>query len=77
MSEDRDKLLELMQDRLIHELLRKIENGEANASDLNVARQLLKDNNVGSLPTPKNPMGQLRDSLPFPGEEEGNEYGSH
>ena len=38
------ELLENLQTVLIRELLGRIETGEAKPGDLNVARQLLKDN---------------------------------
>lgn len=50
---------------LIQCLLSKIESGQASAGDLNVARQLLKDNNVGNMPEFNKDFGQLMTALPF------------
>ena len=62
-----DKKLELLQNLhtvLIENLLDKVKSGEAKAGDLNVARQLLKDNGIECIPTKKNPMEDLMSSLP-------------
>ena len=57
-------LLESLQTVLIQELLGKIKCGEAKPGDLNVARQLLKDNGIECIPTEKNPMEDLMSNLP-------------
>ena len=62
-----DKKLELLQNLhtvLIENLLDKVKSGEAKAGDLNVARQLLKDNVIECIPTEKNPIEDLMSSLP-------------
>ena len=62
-----DKKLELLQNLhtvLIENLLDKVKSGEAKAGDLNVARQLLKDNGIECIPTANNPMEDLMSSLP-------------
>ena len=41
-----------------------IKSGEAKASDLNVARQFLKDNGVECITVEKNPMEDLMNNLP-------------
>ena len=58
------ELLENLQTILIQELLGKIKCGEAKPGDLNVARQLLKDNGIECIPTEKNPMEDLMSKLP-------------
>ena len=58
------KLLETLHTVLIRELLRRIESGEAKPGDLNVARQLLKDNGIECIPTEKSPMEDLMSNLP-------------
>lgn len=68
MSETNTKLHGL-QDMLIDEFIRRIESGEASPSDLNAARQLLKDNGVSAVVTNDNPMADLVSILPF--EDEG------
>jgi hypothetical protein len=57
---------------LATELLRRIKSGEASATDLNVARQFLKDNGIEALPTAHNPIGNLLADLPFPSAQELN-----
>lgn len=42
------------------------------ASYLNVARQFVKDNDVQAAPLPGTPLGNLVNSLPFAGEDEGD-----
>ena len=62
-----DKSLEVLNTLhlcLAKELLGKIQSGEAKAGDLNVARQLLKDNGIECIPTANNPMEDLMSSLP-------------
>ena len=62
-----DKKLELLQNLhtvLIENLLDKVKSGEAKAGDLNLARQLLKDNGIECIPTANNPMEDLMSSLP-------------
>lgn len=65
-----EKLLEEMHLAVAKELLRKIRDGEATAADLSVARQMLKDNHVTSVPKPGDPLDNLATTLPFSGEEE-------
>lgn len=52
---------------LAKELVRRIKDGEATATDLNVARQFLKDNGIDSTvgETTNNPLANLIENLPF------------
>ena len=69
MSKDsKDKLYDL-QDLLIDEFVQRIRSGEASPSDLNAARQLLKDNHISATATNENPMGDLVNILPFDDKE--------
>jgi hypothetical protein len=58
---------------LAKEFRKRIQDGTATAADLAQARQFLKDNNVETLATPDNPLGQLgaalTDGLPFAGSD--------
>ena len=56
-------------DDLDCKIIEKIKSGKARASDLNVARQFLKDNSYEVLPTQENPIRHLVDELPFNEEE--------
>tara|TARA_A100000164_G_scaffold367271_1_gene389071 strand:- start:1119 stop:1340 length:222 start_codon:yes stop_codon:yes gene_type:complete len=58
------KVLNNMHYELAKCLLDMIKSGEAKASDLNVARQFLKDNGVECIPVEKNPMEDLMNNLP-------------
>ena len=60
----KDKLLKL-HSLLATKLLDKIKDEDVKASDLNVARQFLKDNGIDGLPTNDNPLGELVNELPF------------
>jgi len=60
-----EKILEQMHAAMGKELLRRIEDGTATASDLSVARQFLKDNGIDSVPTESSPIGQLTKAMPF------------
>jgi len=60
----KDKLIEL-HSILAEQLLKKVKEEDVKASDLNVARQFLKDNGIDGLPTNDNPLGHLIDELPF------------
>jgi hypothetical protein len=62
--------LHLLQDQLIDTLKDKIQSGEATASELSVARQLLKDNGIQAVATDNSPMKALVDSLPFDDDSE-------
>ena len=45
-------------------MLDKVKSGAAKPGDLNVARQLLKDNGIECIPTEKSPMEDLMSNLP-------------
>lgn len=64
MNDKSDKLYGL-QDLLIDEFINRIQSGEATPSDLNAARQLLKDNQINATVTNDNPMANLVNMLPF------------
>lgn len=57
--------LHKMQSLLIDEFTRRIESGEATPSDLNAARQLLKDNGIHAQIKNDNPLLKLVEHLPF------------
>ena len=62
---DKTERLHTMQGLLIDECIRSIESGEATPSDLNAARQLLKDNGVHAQIKNDNPLLKLVENLPF------------
>ena len=59
-----NKTLELLHENLAVELLNKVKSGEATASEMNVARQFLKDNGIECIPTENNKMDDLMKNLP-------------
>lgn len=65
MSETRNQKMEGLQDLLIDEFIRRIQDGDATAADLSAARQFLKDNNISAQVTDENPLAKLVEVLPF------------
>lgn len=57
------ELAKLLLKRVLATLISNIDTGLATASDLNVARALLKDNNIGIVPTRDNAAGILEARL--------------
>ena len=55
---------------LAENLLTKVQDPEAKASDLNVARQFLKDNHIEGLPVDGSPLSDLVKTLPNFAEDE-------
>lgn len=59
-------LLDLLHETTAKELLKRIESGEASASELSVAVKFLKDNNATlDVITSESPLGNLLGKLPF------------
>jgi hypothetical protein len=61
---DLDKLFAELHEKLATDLLERIKDGKATASDLSVARQFLKDNNVSGVPAENTPIRNLAEELP-------------
>ena len=59
-----DKLKEL-HGVLAEELLKRVKDPEAKSSDLNVARQFLRDNRIDAVPTQDSPLTKLIEGLQF------------
>ena len=70
MEKTKEQKLGNLHDLLCSELTGRISNGEATPTDLNVARQLLKDNNITAHPAEKSPLANLSNALPFPSVED-------
>ena len=58
------ELMEMLHKGVAEQLLARVSDPEAKASDLNVARQFLKDNNIDGVATEGSPLGNLVASLP-------------
>ena len=65
-----DKNLKELHGVLAEQLLKRVKDPEAKASDLNVARQFLKDNCIEAIPVDNSPLKALVDELPFDTEED-------
>ena len=60
-----DKKLKELHAVLAEKLLKKVKDPDATASELNVARQFLRDNNIDCVPVEGSPLQKLVDELPF------------
>ena len=59
-----EKLSQLHQE-LAEKLLERVRDPKAKSSDLNVARQFLRDNGIDAVPTDNSPLQRLIDEMPF------------
>lgn len=60
-----NKVFEQIHLALAQDLLARIQSGQATAAELNVARQMLKDNGIEAVPTKSNGLESLARILPF------------
>ena len=60
-----DEKLKELHGVLANKLLERVKDPEVKSSDLNVARQFLKDNNIDAVPTQDRPLQKLIEELPF------------
>ncbi|CUH74618.1 terminase small subunit [Cronobacter phage Dev-CD-23823] len=60
---DNEALAKLLLNKSLQKLALLLEEDMATAADYNVIRALLKDNNIGIVPTRKNAMGALKEKL--------------
>ena len=60
-----DKKLKELHALLAEKLLKIVQDPDATASELNVARQFLRDNNIDCVPVEGSPLQKLVDELPF------------
>ena len=65
MTELNEELLGSIHTALTEELLNRIQTGVATPTDLNVARQMLKDNNITVTPAVGSPLLNILDELPY------------
>ena len=72
-----EKNLKELHNVLTEKLLQRVKDPEVKASDLNVARQFLKDNGIEAIPVDNSPLKNLVDELPFNTEEELNLHAKH
>ena len=57
-------MMALLHHTLAENLLARVKDPEAKSSDLNVARQFLKDNGIDALPVEGSPLSELVATLP-------------
>ena len=60
-----DKKLKELHAVLAEKLLQKVKDPDCKASDLNVARQFLRDNGIDAVPVDNSPLEKLMKELPF------------
>ena len=60
-----DKILKQLHNELALKLLKKVKDPDATASELNVARQFLRDNNIDCVPVEGSSLQRLAEELPF------------
>lgn len=65
MVKSLDQIMADLHSKLGEELLKRIESGEATSSELNVARQFLKDNGIDDIPRDNSPLSALSDLSVF------------
>lgn len=65
MADQSKEVLKSLHRLLCEELVRRVQSGEASPADLNVARQMLKDNAIDQAALQGTPMLKLAQSLPF------------
>jgi hypothetical protein len=65
-----EELLKKLHEGVGQALLERIQSGEANAADLNVARQFLKDNGIDGSIRNSEPLLNLAKVMPFDPDED-------
>lgn len=68
-EKSKEEKLGNLHDLVCDELVGRITSGEATSTDLNVARQMLKDNGITAAPAADSPLTALSNALPFPSSE--------
>ena len=63
---DKEKKLSDLFELLAEDITARISEGTATSTDLNVARQFLKDNGITATISVANPLEGLVNALPFP-----------
>lgn len=66
MSAATEKELGKLHSTIAKALIVKIDSGEANASDLEVARKFLADNDIAAMPEKNEDIQRLNSIVPFP-----------
>lgn len=61
---DRKEIMEALFDETIKALLKRIQDGTATPADLNVARQMLRDNGISAVPKNKQMHELIKELAP-------------
>lgn len=67
----KEELLGALHEAVASDLLRRVQSGEATASEMSVVVKFLKDNGIEAIATESNSLGKLVNEMPDFGEEEG------
>ncbi|QDP52153.1 MAG: hypothetical protein Unbinned3138contig1002_31 [Prokaryotic dsDNA virus sp.] len=70
MSDLSEETLAKIHESLASELLTRIQEGTATPTDLNVARQMLKDNNITVSAESSSPLINIAEDLPYDDSED-------
>jgi len=66
----KEELLGALHEAVASDLLRRVQTGEASASEMSVVIKFLKDNGIEALATENNALGKLAEEMPeFDNEE--------
>lgn len=66
MAANKEQKLSNLFDLVCDDLTGRVSSGEATSADLNIARQMLKDNGITATPAEASPLEGLANALPFP-----------
>lgn len=80
MSAASKEQLEVLHGKLAETLTKALDSEDVPAAVLNVARQLLKDNNIEAVPVPGSSLGKLAEKMtkfPFDPMKEASEHGGY
>ena len=69
MEKTKEERLADLFDLVCNDLTGRISTGDATSADLNIARQMLKDNGITAAPAKMSPLESLTNALPFPSAE--------
>tara|TARA_Y100000401_G_C8267531_1_gene196573 strand:- start:164 stop:400 length:237 start_codon:yes stop_codon:yes gene_type:complete len=70
MAKTKEEKLGNLFDLVCDDLTSRINSGDATSADLNIARQMLKDNGITAAPVKESPLQALTNALPFPSSDE-------
>lgn len=66
-----EELLGMLHEAVASDLLRRVQSGEATASEMSVVVKFLKDNGIEALATESNSLGKIAQEMPEFTDEDG------